>query len=102
MSLRVLHLSPTWFGDASVRGGGERYPLELARAMSRQTPTRLVSFGPRESLERVDGFEIEVLARTHLASTKDQFWLTADLDVYESKERVLSKRWSVPIPRNGI
>ena len=49
-----------------------------------------------------DGYEIEVLARTHLASTKDQFWLTADLDVYESKERVLSKRWSVPIPRNGI
>ena len=49
-----------------------------------------------------DGYEIEVLARTHLASTRDQFWLTADLDVYESKERVLSKRWSVPIPRNGI
>ena len=49
-----------------------------------------------------DGFEIEVFARTHLASTKDRFLLTADLDVYESKERVLSKRWSVPIPRNGI
>ena len=60
MSLRVLHLSPTWFGDASVRGGGERYPLELARAMSRKTPTRLVSIGPRESLECVDGFDIEV------------------------------------------
>ena len=60
MGLRVLHLSPTWFGDASVRGGGERYPLELARAMSRRTPTRLVSFGERQSLERVDGFEIEV------------------------------------------
>ena len=49
-----------------------------------------------------DGFEIEVFARTHLASTKDRFLLTADLDVYESKERVLSKRWSLPIPRNGI
>ena len=37
-----------------------------------------------------DGYEIEVLARTHLASTRDQFWLTADLDVYESKVIVLS------------
>ena len=58
--LRVIHLSPTWFGDASVRGGGERYPLELARAMARQTPTRLISFGQHPAIEVVDGFEIEI------------------------------------------
>ncbi len=58
--LRVLHLSPTWFGDESVRGGGERYPLELASAMLRRTPTRLVSFGDRPGTRRVDGFGIEV------------------------------------------
>lgn len=58
--LRVLHVSPTWFGDESVRGGGERYPLELASAMLRRTPTRLVSFGDRPGTRRVDGFDIEV------------------------------------------
>ena len=30
----VLHISPTWFSDASVIGGAERYTLELARACS--------------------------------------------------------------------
>ncbi|MDE2902652.1 MAG: glycosyltransferase family 4 protein [Chloroflexota bacterium] len=58
--LRVLHVSPTWFGDESVRGGGERYPLELASAMLRRTPTRLVSFGDRPGRRRVAGFDIEV------------------------------------------
>ncbi len=58
--LRVLHLTPTWFGDESVRGGGERYPLELARAMSRRTETRLLSFGHDPGVRIVDGFPIEV------------------------------------------
>lgn len=58
--LRVLHLSPTWFGDESVRGGGERYPLELAIAMRKRSPTRLVSFGDKPGTRRVNGFDIEV------------------------------------------
>ncbi|MCY3747966.1 MAG: glycosyltransferase family 4 protein [Chloroflexi bacterium] len=58
--LRVLHLSPTWFGDESVRGGGERYPLELAIAMRQRTPTRLVAFGGSPGTRRVGGFDIEV------------------------------------------
>lgn len=58
--LRVLHLSPTWFGDESVRGGGERFPLELAKAMLRRTPTRLAAFGGRPGTRRVEGFDIEV------------------------------------------
>lgn len=64
---RVLHLTPTWFGDESVCGGGERYPLELARAMAAHTPTRLVSFGSSADRQMIDGFPIE-LARpwTHL------------------------------------
>ncbi len=64
---RVLHLSPTWFDDASVRGGGERYPLELARAMAELTPVRLVSFGARAGLHRRADFPVEVRrAWTHL------------------------------------
>ncbi len=45
-SLRVVHLSPTIFGEESITGGGERFATELARAMSRLVPTRLVSFCP--------------------------------------------------------
>lgn len=52
--MRVLHVSPTWFGDGSVIGGAERYTLELARACSVRTPTTLLSFAARAS-ERRDG-----------------------------------------------
>ena len=60
---RVLHLSATWFGEASVLGGGERYPLELARAMRERVPTRLVAFGGPPTVAEASGFPIEV-ART--------------------------------------
>lgn len=43
-AVRVVHVSPTYFGERSILGGGERYATELARAMARLTPTRLVSF----------------------------------------------------------
>jgi glycosyltransferase involved in cell wall biosynthesis len=45
--VRVLHVSPLAFGEGGVVGGGERYPLELARAMAVRTETRLVTFGQR-------------------------------------------------------
>src|SRR4029453_2851695 len=32
--MRVLHVAPTAFGAAGLFGGGERYPLELARALA--------------------------------------------------------------------
>jgi glycosyltransferase involved in cell wall biosynthesis len=57
--VRVTHLSPTTFGSAGIYGGGERYPLELARAMSTLVPTRFVSFGPR--LERTRLGDLDVL-----------------------------------------
>jgi glycosyltransferase involved in cell wall biosynthesis len=43
---RVLHISPATFGgDGQFFGGGERYVLELARAMARKVPTTLLTFG---------------------------------------------------------
>jgi glycosyltransferase involved in cell wall biosynthesis len=59
--VEVVHVTPTVFA-ADSRGGGERYPLELARAMAELVPTRLVTFG-RERRRAVDGaLEIRVLA----------------------------------------
>lgn len=51
--MNVLHVSPLAFGAGGVVGGGERYPLELARAMARLTETRFVTFG--EAREARDG-----------------------------------------------
>jgi glycosyltransferase involved in cell wall biosynthesis len=41
--LKVLHVTPSHFGDASVVGGAERYVLELARAMSLEVETTFVA-----------------------------------------------------------
>ncbi len=43
----VLHVTPQYFADESLIGGGERYPSEVARAMADYVPTRIVSFGSR-------------------------------------------------------
>ncbi len=45
--MRVIHVAPTEFGNDGLYGGGERYPLELARALARHVDCRLVTFGPR-------------------------------------------------------
>jgi glycosyltransferase involved in cell wall biosynthesis len=42
---RVAHIVPALFGYEGVYGGAERYALELARAMARRVPTRLIAFG---------------------------------------------------------
>lgn len=42
--MKVVHITPTYFDDVSVIGGGERYPTELATWMSKFVDTTLVSF----------------------------------------------------------
>ncbi|MDQ3867040.1 MAG: glycosyltransferase family 4 protein [Actinomycetota bacterium] len=44
--MRVVHVAPTLFGPEGIFGGGERYPLELARALARRVDCQLVTFGP--------------------------------------------------------
>lgn len=53
--MRVVHVAPTVFGPDGLFGGGERYPLELARALARYTDCTLVSFGPRPHRHREHG-----------------------------------------------
>lgn len=47
-------------------------------------------------------FEVDVRARTHLRASRKQFHLTADLDVREGRNRILTRRWSVPIDRDLV
>ena len=60
--MKVLHVSPLFFGADGVVGGGERYALELAMAMAQHTPTRLFSFAQRPRREHRGALDI-VLAR---------------------------------------
>lgn len=61
--MNVLHVSPTWFGRASVVGGAERYAWELARACSRLTPTAFVSFAAAPEERDEDGLRVRLLRR---------------------------------------
>jgi glycosyltransferase involved in cell wall biosynthesis len=42
--MRVIQVSPTVFGRGGLFGGGERYPLELARALCKHVECELVTF----------------------------------------------------------
>ncbi len=62
----TLHIAPAIFGDRGTWGGGERYPVELAMAMSRKVPTRLLTFGKRYERAQIGDLEIVTLkARWH-------------------------------------
>jgi glycosyltransferase involved in cell wall biosynthesis len=65
--MRITQVAPTVFGEGGLFGGGERYPLELARALAREVPCRLVTFGREAGRTREEGgLEIIVLrARMH-------------------------------------
>jgi glycosyltransferase involved in cell wall biosynthesis len=45
--MRVIHVAPSAFGSDGLYGGGERYPLELARALASEVDCELVTFGRR-------------------------------------------------------
>lgn len=61
-SVRVIQVAPTSFGIDGLYGGGERYPLELARALAREVHCQLVTFGSQARTVREDGgLEVRVL-----------------------------------------
>lgn len=65
--MRVVHVAPTAFGVEGIYGGGERYPLELARAVATHADCTLLTFGRQARRAEEDGLRVEVLpARGHL------------------------------------
>jgi glycosyltransferase involved in cell wall biosynthesis len=58
--MRVVHITPTYFDDSSIIGGGERYPTELASRMSELADTTLVSFSSRRKSYKDENLKIEV------------------------------------------
>jgi glycosyltransferase involved in cell wall biosynthesis len=60
--VRVIQVAPTPFGGSGLLGGGERYPLELGRALAGQVDCELVTFGPRPEVGRdPSGLTVRVL-----------------------------------------
>jgi glycosyltransferase involved in cell wall biosynthesis len=59
--MRVIHVAPCGFGDQGLYGGGERYPLELARAVAAGVDCELVTFGPRPGRWADGGLRVRVL-----------------------------------------
>ena len=60
----MVHVAPTAFGSDGLLGGGERYPVELARSLAGRVTCRLVTFGPRPQRYREEsGLEVVVLQR---------------------------------------
>ncbi|MEW5954378.1 MAG: glycosyltransferase family 4 protein [Bacillota bacterium] len=59
--MKVLQISPTYFDDESVIGGGERYAESLSRALSDRTDTTLLAFGPREKSCHINKLRVKIL-----------------------------------------
>ena len=58
--MNVVHISPTYFADSSLIGGGERYVTELAKCMARYTDTTLVSFSTQRMSQVLENLRIEL------------------------------------------
>jgi glycosyltransferase involved in cell wall biosynthesis len=59
--MRVIHVAPSAFGPDGLFGGGERYPLELARALAAEVDCELVTFGRRPGRWDYGGLRVRVL-----------------------------------------
>ena len=62
---RVLFLSPTYYDEASVIGGSERYVHELATEIGQTHDLRLVSFGPQRARQRIGSYQRYVYRAWH-------------------------------------
>lgn len=62
--MKVLHITPTYFDDRSFIGGGERFPYELARAMSSQAEVTFLSFSDHASSHKQGNLNVEYLPRS--------------------------------------
>ena len=64
--MKVVHITPTYFDDTSIIGGGERYPTELASWMSKYIDTTLVSFSSERKSYHQGQLKCEIYAVKHL------------------------------------
>lgn len=76
---RVLHVSPAPFGQSGVFGGGERFPYELAKAMSDVCQVTLLTFGERRCSYRDGNLRVKLAKRIATWKGSEVNPLSADL-----------------------
>ena len=85
--MKVLHVCPHTFGiHGSNFGGGERYPIELAKAMSKYVNVSLLAFGNISKQEQIGNLHIHMLHRSRFSTQKNPWRLAlakyiADADI---------------------
>lgn len=57
---RVLHLSPAFFGEKSVIGGGERWAVNAAKALAEKVESRFITFGAQRESFMLGALQVEV------------------------------------------
>jgi glycosyltransferase involved in cell wall biosynthesis len=79
--LRVAQLTPTYFSDASVVGGGERYVHNLARALGTvdAIETSILAMGPDSQDLAIDGVPMRLMKRLPQANAHAMEALSAEL-----------------------
>ncbi len=58
--MKVVQISPTYFDNSSVLGGGERYPMALAEHMAEIVDTTLISFSQKRSCYYKNNLKVEI------------------------------------------
>lgn len=59
----ILHITPAYFSEESVIGGGEKYVAELAKALAvhdKEVHLTVLSFGAREFTQELNGYTLIV------------------------------------------
>jgi len=65
--MKILHLSPEYFSSDSVIGGGTRYPLEIAKEMSKKdAKVRYIAFTKNRHQEMIGNLEVKVYKTNQL------------------------------------
>ena len=64
--MKVVYITPTYFDKSSIIGGGERYPTELAFAMSKMVDTTMVSFSEKRMSFQKENLKIEIYPISYL------------------------------------
>lgn len=64
--MRVVHITPTYFTESSVIGGGERYVTELSQSMARRVDTTLVTFSSTRRSHTHGALKVEIFPVNHL------------------------------------
>jgi glycosyltransferase involved in cell wall biosynthesis len=64
--MRILHITPTYFGSGSVFGGGERYAYELAKSMAGTEEVVFLSFADAASSHTDGPLRVEYIKRNDL------------------------------------